>query len=235
MSPDSLPAGGADDASDAWQIPRGRHRLPREVVVDRQRRRLLAGAAQSLAEHGYIAMSVEHIIRQAGISRATYYEHFENKRECVLIAHEQAFDRLTVELVGACAGQAEWPAKVAAAMTAAIDFAVHSPEEARLLVLEELAADPILVERALASNDFLVGLLRNGREQCRQAATLPELTERALIGATTSVIGRRLFYDQVDSLPALAPQLIQLMLIPYLGGEEAARIAKSASPPAGPA
>jgi AcrR family transcriptional regulator len=203
----------------------------RVIAAERQRQRLLAGAAQALAEHGYVELSVEHIIKQAGISRTTFYEHFEDKRDCVLVAHEQAFDRLTAELVGACAGQAEWSTKVAAAIAAAIDFAVRAPAEARLLVLEELAADPVLVERALVSNDFLVGLLRNGREQCRRAATLPELTERALIGATTSVIGRRLFYDQVDSLPALAPQLTQLILIPYLGNEEAARIAKLALPP----
>jgi AcrR family transcriptional regulator len=223
MSPDFLPAGDAADANSAWQIPRGPHKLPREVVADYQRRRLLAGAGRALAEHGYAEMSVEHILKQAGISRATFYEHFDNKCACVLLAHEQAFERLTAELVRACAGQADWSEKVAAAINAAIDFAVGAPEEARLLVLEEIAADPLLVERALASNDFLAGLLRNGREQCRRAASLPESTERALVGATTSVIGRRLFYDQADTLPELAPQLIQLVLIPYLGNEEAAK------------
>jgi AcrR family transcriptional regulator len=233
MSPAPLPAGDAGDASLAWEYPRGRQKLPREVVADRQRQRLLAGAAQAIAAHGYVAMNVEHIIRQAGISRATYYELFGNKCECVLVAHEQAFARLAAELDGACAGQVEWSAKVAAAVSAAIGFAVRAPEEARLLLLEELAADPILAERALASNEFLVGLLRNGREQCRSAASLPELTERALISATTSVIGRRLIYDQADTLPKLAPELIQLILIPYLGNEEATRIAKATPPPLG--
>lgn len=57
--------------------------------------------------------------------------------------------------------------------------------------IEAVAADPTLVERVLASNDFLVGLLRNGREQCPPASSLPELTERALIGAASSVIGNR--------------------------------------------
>jgi AcrR family transcriptional regulator len=226
MSRAPLPAGDADDASLVWEHPRGRQKLPREVVADRQRQRLLAAATQSLAEHGYVAMNVEHIIRQAGISRTTFYELFDNKCECVLVAHEQAFSRLTAELAAACGGRVEWSAKVAAAVTAAIDFAVRAPEEARLLLLEELAADPILAERTLASNEFLVGLLRNGREQCRSAASLPELTERALISATTSVVGRRLMYDQADTLPQLAPELIQLILIPYLGNEEAARIAK---------
>jgi pimeloyl-ACP methyl ester carboxylesterase len=127
----------------------------------------------------------------------------------------------------------EWPAKVVVAIATAIVFAVRAPEQARLLVLDALAPDPVLAERALASNDFLVGLLRNGREHCPQAASLPELTERALIGATISVIGHRLLYDQADQLPALAPQLIHLILIPYVGHEEAERISKAAQPPPG--
>jgi AcrR family transcriptional regulator len=232
MSSDPRPASDAPFDGD-WQLPRGPHGLPREVVVDHQRQRLLAGAAAALAERGYAELSVEQIITKAGVSRTTFYEQFDNKRECLLIAHEQAFDRLTGELVRACAGQPEWPTKVVAAIAATIVFATRAPQQAQLLVLEFLAADPVLAERALASNDFLVGLLRNGREQCPQAAALPELTERALIGATVSVIGHRLLCGQADQLPALAPQLIHLILIPYVGNEEAARIAKIALPPPG--
>jgi AcrR family transcriptional regulator len=225
--------GAAGEANGNWQLPRGAHKLPREVVANHQRQRLLTGVAQALAEHGLAEMTVEHVLEQAGVSRTTFYEHFDNKRESVLIAHEQAFDRLCSQLVRVCAAQPEWPAKVVAAIAATIVFAVRSPEESQLLVLEALAADPVLAARALASSDFLVGLLRNGREHCPQAASLPELTERALVGAITSVIGQRLLCDQVDQLPALAPQLIELVLIPYLGNERAARVARGAEPPLG--
>jgi AcrR family transcriptional regulator len=228
MSSDSLPAGDAA-ADGSWQLPRGPHKLPREVVTDHQRQRLLAGAARALAAHGYAGMSVEHILGQAGVSRTTFYEHFDNKRQCVLVAHEQAFDRLTGELVRACAGQAEWSAKVAAAVGVTIGFAVDRPDEAQLLIIEAVAADPTLAERVLASNDFLVGLLRNGREQCPLASSLPELTERALIGAASSVIGNRLLSGHADRLPALEPQLVQLMLMPYLGVKEARLAADAAA------
>jgi len=211
----------------AWPLPRGPHKLPREVVTDNQRRRLMAGMARALARKGYAEMSVEDVLTEAGVSRTTFYEHFKNKRECVLLAHEEAFDRLAAELFRACAGENEWPAKVAVAVSAAIGFAARNPDEAQLLVVDALAADPTLAERALLSNDYLVGLLRNGREQCLQAGTLPELTERALIGAASSVVGTRLLAGQVDQLPVLEPQLIQLMLMPYVGISEARRIAEA--------
>lgn len=210
-----------------WPLPRGPHKLPREVVADNQRRRLMAGTARALASAGFAETSVEDILAEAGVSRTTFYEHFRNKRECVLLAHEEAFDRLAAELFRACAREQDWPTKVAAAVETAIAFAVRAPEEARLLIVDTLAADPTLTSRVLASNDYLVGLLRNGREQCPEAMTLPELTERALIGAATSLIGNRLLSGQADYLPGLESQLIQLMLMPYVGVAEARRVAEA--------
>lgn len=206
-----------------WKLPRGRHKLPREVVVERQRARLLAGAARAMATHGYVSLTVEQIIEEARVSRTTFYENFANKRDCLRVAHEEAFDRLAGTIFRACAGVLEWPAKVAAAVAAAIRFAVESPGEARLLIFDAVGAEPELAARVLASNEHLVGMLRAGREHCPQAAMLPELTERAMIGAATTIVGNRLMRGQADRLPALEPELVQLILIPYLGREEARR------------
>jgi len=204
--------------------------LPSHDVEDEKRQRILAGAATALSEHGYAELSVAQIIAAAGISRTTFYQHFENKRECVLVAHEQAFDRLAAELESSCAAESEWPEKVAAALSTVIAFAVQKPEQARLLLLEVLAADSVLARQARASNEILVDLMRKGRELCPEADTLPQLTERALVSGTTAVISRRLLHDEADELAALAPELIELNLIPYVGSAEAARAAKNARP-----
>lgn len=204
-----------------WRLPRGPHKLPRDVVVDHQRQRLIAGAVRALARYGYAELTVEHVLAEAGVSRTTFYENFDNKRGCVLAAHEEVFNHFAAELFRACAGEVEWPDKVTAAVRAAVAFAVAGPEEAQLLIVDVVAADPTLVARVLASNDYLVGLLRNGREQSPEVAALPELTERALIGAATSVIGSRLLSHQADRLPALEPELVQSMLLPYVGVAEA--------------
>ena len=183
--------------------------------------------AQAVSEHGYLAMNVEQVLVNAGVSRTTFYENFDNKRDCVIAAHEQAFSRLSSELVAACAREADWQAKLAAAVAAAIEFATRAPEEALLLVIDAVAADSILASRVMASNDFFVGLLRNGREECPGAAELPELTERALIGAMTSIVGAKLMSGQADRLIELEPQLVQLMLMPYVGVEEACGAAEA--------
>lgn len=217
----------ADDKGRDRRLPRGPHKLPREVVLDHQRQRLLAGAARALSAHGYAELTVEQILREAGISRTTFYEHFDNKRDCVLVAHEAALDRLAAGLRRACADEDEWPAKVAAGVAAAVDYATAVPEEAQLLVLDAVGTEPLLARRAVASTELLIDLLRTGREQSERAAELPELTERALVGAMTSVIGSRLVSGRSDRLPEVKPQLVQLVLMPYVGLEEARRMATS--------
>ena len=49
-----------------------------------QRERLLAAAAEEFAQRGYAQASSESISRRAGMSKATFYEHFANKEECML-------------------------------------------------------------------------------------------------------------------------------------------------------
>src|SRR3954468_24320745 len=63
--------------------PRGRHAPPLEVRQDRQRRRLYAAAAATFAGVGYADATAEAIAREAGMSKATFYEHFDNKEDCI--------------------------------------------------------------------------------------------------------------------------------------------------------
>jgi AcrR family transcriptional regulator len=60
--------------------------LPRELVQRNQRQRLIAGAAEAVAERGFARVTVADIIRYAGVSRLTFYEHFANREDCLQAA-----------------------------------------------------------------------------------------------------------------------------------------------------
>src|ERR671919_440519 len=70
--------------------PRGRHAPPLEVRQDRQRRRLYAAAGAIFARVGYADATAEAIARRAGMSKATFYEHFDNKEDCIVALHDAA-------------------------------------------------------------------------------------------------------------------------------------------------
>lgn len=204
-------------------LPRGRHKLPSEVVAGNQRERLFAGAAHSIAERGYAATSVAHVIGAAGVSRATFYANFTDKRDCVLKAHEATFERLAAVVFSACAGQREWPHKVRAAVADSLAFVEADPERARLLFLDALAADLTVARRVLDSNAHLAALLDSGRRRWGADQPLTELTSEAVIGAITSIVSGRLLAGQ--PIADLEPQLVTFALTPYVGAAEAGRIA----------
>jgi AcrR family transcriptional regulator len=66
------------------RLPRGIAGLPQAVVVVSQRARLVEATAHVVAEKGYAAASVADIIAHAGVSRATFYELYEDKEDCFL-------------------------------------------------------------------------------------------------------------------------------------------------------
>src|SRR5919197_4804648 len=72
----------------AGPLPAGRHSLTRDVVLASQRGRLLEAMAQAVAQHGYGATTVAHVVALAGVSRKTFYEHFRDKEDCFLALYD---------------------------------------------------------------------------------------------------------------------------------------------------
>ena len=71
-------------AEDHVTVPRGRHAPPLEERLNVQGRRLFEAAARVFSTVSYAEAGAESISREAGMSRATFYEHFANQEECIL-------------------------------------------------------------------------------------------------------------------------------------------------------
>lgn len=192
-----------------------------------ERLQLIAGVARAVAEHGYARLSVEQVIAAAGVSQETFYENFDNRQQAVLAAYDVVFERYLDALRRACSGEQEWPQKVRAAVSTTIDFAVEESDQARLLALDALVGDAEVTKRVLGSSDELAALLSTGREDSPRGATLPAQTEKALVGAVSALIAGRLARGETASLPELEPQIVELILTPYVGAEEASRVARA--------
>lgn len=62
------------------------------AVGEETRRRLLKAAAEVFGRHGYVSPSIDDIIQQAGVTRPTFYRHFDGKFAIALeyFSEEQA-------------------------------------------------------------------------------------------------------------------------------------------------
>jgi AcrR family transcriptional regulator len=71
---------------------RGRPRASERTAVE-TRAQLLDGAAEVFAERGYRAATVDEIVAKAGLSKGTFYWHFESKEELFAALLEERVDR----------------------------------------------------------------------------------------------------------------------------------------------
>jgi TetR/AcrR family transcriptional regulator len=191
-----------------------------------ERELLVAAVARAAAEHGYFRLTVDQVIRYAGVSRAAFDAHFESLEQAVVAAQDAFLGRLHEEVAAACHGDAEWPANVRAALSAGLDYLVEASTLARVFVIEAAAASLAARERQFATMDGFSELLRAGRRHYPDSADMPPMIERALIGGIASIVSDRLLSEEPRALVALEPQLAEFILVPYLGRAEARRVAE---------
>lgn len=207
-------------------LPRGRHGLTPEVVAAHQRERIVAAIGHVVAERGFGALTVGRVLTVAGVSRSTFYVHFANKQEAVLVAHEMIFERFLASLESACAAEGEWPLKVSSALGAMIEFAATRPEQIQLLSAGSLNADAVLAERIVASHERLAELLAGVRADSPLADRLPDSTEQFMVAAIAATIAGCLAEGDTERLRSVQPELVELTLLPYYGAKEAAKVAR---------
>lgn len=120
----------------ARRLPSGPHGLPPELVARNQRERLIAAMAEVCAERGYEAATVVDVVRAAGVSTASFYRQFGDKRACMLTSFEELFGRLLAAVETSCAGEDSPAAKARAGIGTAVSLLAADPPTARLLTLE---------------------------------------------------------------------------------------------------
>lgn len=211
------------------RLPRGRHGLPREEVIRSQRERLLAAAAKVCAERGYDATTVATILGEAGVGRETFYELFEDRRDCVLAAHQVLLDDLIERVRVAYAGPGEWVGRCRATIAALLDWFAADPLAGRFLLVELPAIGPEFHERFEAGFDRFVEVIDAGLDpDLPQPDPLP--ASSLAVGAAISRVYGEVAAGRTEELPALVPALTYEVLVPFIG-EEAAREAAFAKVP----
>jgi AcrR family transcriptional regulator len=214
---------------EARKLPRGRHNLSRRFVVRSQRERLLDAMAQVCASEGYGAANVAAVSARAGVSRKTFYEHFRDKEDCFLAAYDAILGKFVADVIGAYEQpELSWPERVRAGLEALLSFLAAEPAFARLAIVEVVAAGPRALERYLSAVRLLASLADEGRGEGPGHEQLPASIAVAVVQGGALVIRDQILAGRTEGLPDLLPDLLYATLVPYLGQEEALRIAQDA-------
>lgn len=206
--------GGDADELFLAKLPPGPHRLPRELVRENQRRRILLAALDVFAERGYPAVTVKDLIRGARVSRATFYEVFADKEACMTALHEEVLTWLAQQVAVAVAEPADWSAKVRVGVARTVELLSEDPRLAAVCAVE---APAVRVSRVRARHELMVEELCRGLRAGRRGEELPAILEQALICGAIYMTGRSIVYGEGPDPEVLGSELAELMLVPYLG------------------
>ncbi len=196
----------------------------RGAVPSPQRERILDAVERLAAERGVAGASIEAIVKEAGVSSVTFYELFEGKEECFAAAFDRAMDAAAEDLARAAEGDPatgglSWSEGVATGLRALVALIGAEPERAWLCLVEAQTGGPELSARFDAALDRVAAKLREGRALESAPADLPATHEEATAGALAWLLRERLEAGEAGKLEALYPELIDIALAPYIGGE----------------
>lgn len=222
-APDSQ---GQSTSPEVGQLPRGRHRLSREVIIDSQRRRLLVSLADTVASKGYAETTVAEIARRARVSKSAFYDHYETKNDVLVDAYLSGMKALGESFAEAFDAEEEWAWALKSGLAAMLKFLAANPSLAYLLMVEAPVNSPPTIECHEKAMQSLVPFLRNGQETSHTEGlpSLPAIAEEALIGGMASLMYGRILAGEADKLEDLLPDLTRFMLTPYLGSARAAQM-----------
>jgi AcrR family transcriptional regulator len=198
-------------------VPRGRHAPPLEVRLTVQRRRLFEAAATVFAQRGFADATAEAISREAGMSKATFYEHFANKEEAILALFDEAATEVMRQMALASDNSAaNYPEHLAQGTRAFLQTLAEWPDAAQTLLVEIIGAGPRATERRDAILDAFAEAIFVDNEKVAPRYGAPQFATRddafACVGAIVELASRQLRTGTPGDIRALEPIIERLML-----------------------
>jgi AcrR family transcriptional regulator len=187
-----------------------------------QTERALRALAIVVAEQGYARATVDEVLRAASMSATTFYALFDNKRDAMIAAIDDAATQMLAALLPAVRRAPDWPQSVRAGFGALFNFLAARPALARLMTIEVYAAGPEALARRDEHLEPLEALLAQGRELAPQA---PAIAAEAVAGVVYTLANRRLSERGPQALSGLAPVCTYIALAPFIDAEQACEVA----------
>ena len=200
-----------------WALPAGS-----------ERERVLLATAEVWAEAGYEGLSVERICVRARVER----DAFEAMFPSVEAAAEAAIEVPLRAVVGVVAkffspdrSEAE---SYAGAIVRILELMAANPAYSYLVYIGGRQMAPPNVHSVYESGHrFLVAMLERLWEDSGSRRQ-PDKAALGVLGAAEAVARREILAGRYERLPLLAPDFVYVATVPFLGQEEAMRLARQA-------
>jgi AcrR family transcriptional regulator len=197
---------------------RKRPTTPTAPGADEPAERIEAATMAAMARAGYAETTLADIAAEAGVSLRTFYGTFPGKLEAFEATLLRGRLRMAAATVPAYRRASSWPEAVWALIHAGLTFLEAEPDFARLITVDIHSAGRETLEgrdRAIEAARYFIeaGLPSPGLEN--------QVAVEAIQSGLYEILSERMRSKRSPSLRGLAPLMIYMTLVPFLGPEEA--------------
>jgi AcrR family transcriptional regulator len=204
-------------------------KLPQEVREDHQRDRVIAAAIDVFAKRGFRGTTIDHLVAASKVSFGTFYGLFEGKEDCFLHVYDRILTESHKQIADLVPADVSWSEQTAIVLRGLVELISTEPMRARVALIESQTGGPRALARYQEMIDSVIPLLRRGRQESTIADRLSPTLEEAVIGGVVWLLHQQLLKEGPESIEATFPELIDIVIGPYVGAEEAARLARAGS------
>jgi AcrR family transcriptional regulator len=209
-------------------LPSGRADLAEPVLAHSQRERILTAMAKACATKGFGATTIADIVEPAGVSRATFYELFKDKEDCLQASMELSLADAMGRIVEVYSPDKPWATMVRDATRTFLELLAARPDFARMALIEAPVAGGRSPEMYASAKRVLQALLDRGRGDPLEEEAIPSSAGRGALAAAEQLIIGQILAGNTERLPELLPDIVYIVTIPYLGQDEALRQSREA-------
>lgn len=199
------------DISIPRTLPRGRHTLDGSVVKASQRLRLIEAITEVCAEKGYAAATVADVIERSGISRKTFYEHFNNKEECFVQAYDEGLGLIDEAVGAAFLSTTDWQERLRCSVEAFLQSLAERPAYARIYATEVLVAGGIVRRHRDERVEQIIQVYRELNRYAHEAdPAVPLMNDDllvAIVGGVAELVRRTVSLRGPERLPDIAESI----------------------------
>lgn len=189
------------------KLKAGPGRSPEGVAAD-QKARLHRATVELIAEGGHEGLTATAIAGAAGVSKRTFYEHFESKDDCFLATYDRIVHRTARAVLAARHGQKDWDGCLRAGFAAFAREVAERPLAARLALVDIFDAGPRGAERMRHTEGLFEALVLESFAGAEDGLVLSPMLAKAIVEGCTRVARARILAGREAELPGQSPELM---------------------------
>jgi AcrR family transcriptional regulator len=172
--------------------------------------------AEAVAEHSYGATTIAHVVSHAGVSRKTFYEHFQDKEHCFLAMYDTGIGFVLGRLAEALELAEDARERLVAGLRTFLAVLSEEPAFCRAIVLEVYALGPVGLARRRAVlqvfADRYVDVNRQAREDDPNVEPLSAVVALGVVGAILELVSARIEEGLTEELAELTDPLADFVI-----------------------